>query len=125
MGARTATTICPAGGDCDGDARCHTRCIRWIGPTPLEIMFPHLRPAVHFVGFRGEEYQSAVRIWGVPDFYHRVWDQRAQCEIAESDTVVFAYKADPEYVCPYTFDDSNQDGDPAARERAIRDKGDR
>lgn len=46
--------------------------------------------AVHFVGFRGEEYWSAVRIWGQPDFVHMRWDQRAQREIAEQDIVIFA-----------------------------------
>jgi hypothetical protein len=74
-------------------------------------------PAVHFIGFRGEEYHSAVRVWGLPDFYHRGWDTRAQREIAEGDVLVFGPKADPEYVSPYTYDDSNEADDPAARER--------
>lgn len=47
-------------------------------------------PAVHFVAFRGEEYWSAVRIWGRPGFIHRRWDQRARREIHPSDTLVFA-----------------------------------
>lgn len=76
-------------------------------------------PCVHFVGFRGEEYWSAVRIWGLPDFYHRVWDQRARREVADYDLCVFA-KYDPEHPSPYNFDDSNEPGDPAARERASR-----
>lgn len=46
--------------------------------------------AVHFVWFRGEEYWSAVRVWGVPDFVHIGWDTRARREIAKGDTVVFA-----------------------------------
>lgn len=77
---------------------------------------PH-PPCVHFVGFRGEEYWSAVRVWGLPDFYHRGWDNRARREIAEGDVIVFGPKADPDHVSPYTYDDSNQDGDPAAGER--------
>ncbi|TPW26048.1 hypothetical protein FJU11_16515 [Pararhizobium mangrovi] len=48
------------------------------------------RRAVHFVGFRGDEYLSACRVWGEPDFIHRGWDKRAQREIADIDTVVFA-----------------------------------
>ncbi len=44
----------------------------------------------HFVGFRGEEYHSAVRAFGTPDFIHRGWDKRAQREIADVDLVVFA-----------------------------------
>lgn len=46
--------------------------------------------AVHFVGFRGEEYASAVRAFGHPHFIHRGWDLRAQREIADDDLVVFA-----------------------------------
>lgn len=46
--------------------------------------------AVHFVGFRGEEYWSAVRIWGRPTFIHRGWDTRARREIADGDVIVFA-----------------------------------
>jgi len=45
---------------------------------------------IHFVGFRGEEFWSAVRVWGRPDFIHRGWDLRARREIAPEDTVVFA-----------------------------------
>lgn len=46
--------------------------------------------AVHFVGFRGEEYNRAKRVWGDPDFIHRGWDKRAQREIMNGDTVLFA-----------------------------------
>jgi hypothetical protein len=48
------------------------------------------RPALHFVGFRGDEYRSARRVFGPPDFVHIGWDNRAQREIADGDTVVFA-----------------------------------
>lgn len=75
--------------------------------------------AVHFVGFRGMEYHSAVRVWGLPDFYHRSWDTRAQQEIAWGDVVVFACaKGDTNSPpSPYSFDDSNEADDPAAKER--------
>jgi len=49
-----------------------------------------MTPCVHFVGFRGEEYWSAVRVWGRPDFIHMGWDRRALREIEEGDTVIFA-----------------------------------
>ncbi len=49
-----------------------------------------MRPAVHFVGFRDDRYWSAVRVWGLPDFYHPDWDTRAAREIHPEDTVVFA-----------------------------------
>jgi hypothetical protein len=71
---------------------------------------------IHFIGFRGEEYHSAVRVFGPPDFIHRVWDVRAVSEIAPHDTAVFA-KYDRLSPSPYSYDDSNQPGDPAARER--------
>ena len=53
-------------------------------------MADDMRPAVHFVGFRDERYWSAVKVWGRPSFIHRGWDMRAQREIADFDTVVFA-----------------------------------
>jgi hypothetical protein len=46
--------------------------------------------ALHFVGFRGDEYTRACRVFGSPDFIHLGWDRRAQREIADGDTVVFA-----------------------------------
>ncbi|WP_010161219.1 hypothetical protein [Sphingomonas sp. PAMC 26617] len=49
-----------------------------------------VKPALHFVGFRGDEFLSAVRIWGMPDFIHPGWDRWAQQEIHPTDTVIFA-----------------------------------
>lgn len=49
--------------------------------------------ALHFVRFPdayGPHYQNAVRVFGLPDFMHRLWDQRARREIAEGDIIVFA-----------------------------------
>lgn len=60
-----------------------------------------IKSALHFVGFRGEEYISAVRVWGKPGFIHRRWDQRAKREIHPSDTIIFA-KGD-EYDEPSEF----------------------
>lgn len=48
------------------------------------------RTALHFVGFRGDEYVRAQRVFGRPDFIHIGWDLRAQREIAPGDVVVFA-----------------------------------
>jgi hypothetical protein len=45
---------------------------------------------VHFIGFRGDEYWSAVKIWGEPHFIHRGWDKRAQRDIDPADLVIFA-----------------------------------
>lgn len=50
--------------------------------------------ALHFIGFRGGEYLSAVRVWGLPDFVHRNFDRRALGDFAPHDTVVFANGAE-------------------------------
>ena len=44
----------------------------------------------HFVGFRGDEYTTAVRLWGRPHFIYMGWDTRARREIQDGDLVVFA-----------------------------------
>lgn len=58
---------------------------------------PIVKPALHFVGFRGDEYTRAVRIWGKPSFIHRVNDPRMRRELHPSDTIIFAngYEAKP------------------------------
>lgn len=65
-----------------------------------------LVPCVHFVGFRGEEYWSARRIWGRPDFFHRHWDHRVPGDVAPGDTVVFAKGNEFYRPTPFTFNDS-------------------
>jgi hypothetical protein len=53
------------------------------------------RPCVHFVGFRdGASYHNAVKVFGLPDFIHRVWDCRAVGDVAPGDTVVFGRTKD-------------------------------
>ena len=57
---------------------------------------------VHFIGFRGDEYNSAVKIWGKPDFIHPVHDRRAYVEIdKENDILIFAGKERPEILSKY------------------------
>lgn len=76
------------------------------GLPPVAPVQGHLiRPCVHFVGFRGEEYHSAVRTFGPPDFIHRGWDLRAQREIADVDTVVFAFGSADQQPRTKSFDD--------------------
>jgi hypothetical protein len=60
---------------------------------------------VHFVGFRGDEFASAVRTFGQPDFFHKVFDARAVAEFFEGDTVVFANGVEGRF-SQFTFDDS-------------------
>jgi hypothetical protein len=57
-----------------------------------------VRACVHFVRFRGEEYHSAVRVFGLPDFVHIQWDRFARELIAPGDTVVFARGSDADPV---------------------------
>lgn len=61
--------------------------------------------AIHFVGFRGDEWWSAIRIWGRPHFIHIGWDQRAQREIIPGDIVVFAQGDYDQPVSRYNYPD--------------------
>ena len=72
---------------------------------PSFSVIPTFNPCIHFVGFKGNEYNSAVKIWGNPDFYHRVHDLRAQAEFMKNDIVIFANGTEHKFT-PYTFDDS-------------------
>jgi hypothetical protein len=65
---------------------------------------------VHFVGFRGDEYARARRIWRGPAFIHRWWDRRARREIALDDVVIFATD-DAETVQPCQFNAPDIDED--------------
>ena len=47
-------------------------------------------PALHYVGFRGDEYTAAIRVFGPPDFIHIGWDRWARLDVAPGDTVIFA-----------------------------------
>ena len=60
--------------------------------------------AVHFVGFKDGRVNNAIRVFGRPDFFHRVWDKRAIAEVADNDVVVFADRNIT--VNPFTWDDS-------------------
>lgn len=62
---------------------------------------------IHFIGFRGDEYWSAVKIWGYPHFIHRNWDIRARIEIADGDIAIFAKGSFDDEPSVYSFDDSS------------------
>ena len=49
---------------------------------------------VHFIGFRtDQEYWSAVKVWGKPDFIHQAHDKRAYGDIdKENDVVILGSK---------------------------------
>ena len=64
--------------------------------------------AMHFVGFKDEASMSrAAKVFGPPDFVHRVWDRRAVQEVVPGDTAVFAAGQSPDKVSQYSFDDSS------------------
>ena len=70
-------------------------------------------PCLHFVGFRDDAYTRAVRVFGRPDFVHRVWDHRAVGDVAPGDTVVFGRTKDwlrftHNEPTPFSFNDSEQ-----------------
>lgn len=61
------------------------------------------RPVLHFVGFKDDRFNNAVRVWGKPDFIHRFYDRRTVADIAPYDKVVFAGTQE---VVEFSFDDS-------------------
>jgi hypothetical protein len=65
-------------------------------------------PCVHYVGFRGDEYLRAKRIWGGPAFIHRRFDRRAQRDIGPNDTVIFATGDDTQPLARFTGDDLDE-----------------
>src|SRR5215469_9616926 len=83
---------------------------------PIDQLDLTITSALHFIGFRGEEYNSAIKVFGNPDFIHKIWDIRAAIEISPIDTVIFA-KYYNQLPTNYNFDDSNQIDDPASKER--------
>lgn len=60
---------------------------------------------MHFIGFRGEEYCSAVRVWGQPDFVHLIHDHRLYGDVGPDDVLVFGPKADPAVISEYSWQD--------------------
>lgn len=62
---------------------------------------------LHFVGFRGDEYRRAVRVFGAPDFIHRHNDPRLPGDVAPGDTVVYANGSDARFT-PFSFNDSER-----------------
>ena len=55
-----------------------------------------------FIGFRGDEYNRAKKIWGEPDFIHPVHDRRAYVEIdKDNDILIFANKERPDVLSKY------------------------
>ena len=63
-----------------------------------------MKRTVHYVGFRGDEYVRAHRIWGGPVMIHKWYDDRVFTEVGDSDVVIFG----PKYkFCQYVWDASS------------------
>lgn len=63
--------------------------------------------AMHFVGFKGEEFHRAIAVFGQPDFIHRQHDGRCISMVMPDDTVVYANGAETPSASVYSFDDSS------------------
>jgi hypothetical protein len=79
-------------------------------PSMPDYMIPVAtrRGALHFVGFKDDRYWNAVKVYGLPDIVHRVWDERARAELAEGDVVIFAQYSPDDEPTPYTWNDSER-----------------
>lgn len=60
----------------------------------------------HFVGFKGDEFHRACKIFGKPDFIHRMHDKRAISMFMPDDRVIFANRTETPTSSPFSFDDS-------------------
>lgn len=61
--------------------------------------------ALHFVGFSGDEYTRAVRIFGPPVFIHLGWDVWARQEVMLGDVAAFARVTFEEQPFEHSFPD--------------------
>lgn len=68
-----------------------------------------VRPMLHFVGFRGDEYARAVLVFGPPDFIHIGWDTWAKMEVMSNDTAVFAQGTFEDEPSAYSSPDIRED----------------
>lgn len=81
------------------------------------LTIPMSRRAIHFVGFRGEEYWAAVKVFGPPSFIHRRWDLRAKREIHPDDLVIFAKGDERQEPSKVSGDDLTEPNDPSRRSK--------
>ncbi len=61
---------------------------------------------MHFVGFKGDEFNRAMLIFGPPNFVHRHNDPRFPTDVADGDVVVFANGAE-DRPHRFSFDNSS------------------
>ena len=52
-----------------------------------------MKSCVHFIGIDDSQFQSAVKVWGKPDFIHKWFDRRSLGDIDDDvDVIVFGTK---------------------------------
>ena len=61
-----------------------------------------------YVGFTGDEFARARRIWGGPAVIHRKWDRRAQRDIGAGDMVIFAIGDETQPLARWNGDDIDE-----------------
>ena len=64
-----------------------------------------MKRCVHFVGFRGDEFLRAKRVFGPPDFIHMIHDHRMYGDVGDGDLIVFGPKASPDKISDYSWQD--------------------
>ena len=67
------------------------------------------RPMLHFIGFKDDRIWNARKVFGKPDFYHRIWDRRARQEVIPGDIAIFATGSIDDKPKSISWDDSQQD----------------
>jgi hypothetical protein len=60
---------------------------------------------LHFIGFRGDEYNRAIRVFGPPDFIHMLHDHRMYGDVGPDDVLIFAPGADPDVISKFAWQD--------------------
>ena len=81
--------------------------VNLIKPGPLRLIYGDgMQHAWHFVGFKNDRVYNALSVFGYPDFWHRLWDERAVREVADGDIVLFANGDETQPVREFTHDDS-------------------
>jgi hypothetical protein len=66
-----------------------------------------MKSAMHFVGFKDEDFHRAIAVFGTPDFIHRHNDGRFRSMVVEDDVVVFANGSEVAKSSVFSFDDSS------------------
>lgn len=73
-------------------------------PFPIENVIK----CVHYIGFTGDEFIRARRLFGGPVFIHRKFDRRALRDIGPNDVVIFAVGDENQPIAKYNGEDIDE-----------------